>query len=132
MVTLVTRKRHSQMNIVVVVLDVRLLRRRIIAIRAEVQNLVVNLCHVAPRVARVRELFGAGTAPVQSILALFGKGFYFHTCFLMPVLLPHVIPQIIFLLTDKVTQVTWKLEVYFCLQCVEIVWFLFTTKEFLS
>ena len=111
MITLVAWKLHSKMHVVVVVLDVRLLRRRIIAIRAEMQNLVMHLRHVAPRVAWVRELFGALSAPVQAILALFGKGFYFHARLLMSVSLPHVIPQVFLSLTDKVTQVAWKLLV---------------------
>ena len=57
MITLVAGKFHPQMNIVVMMLDVFLPSRRIVAIRAEMKNLVVLLCHVPPQVAWVRNFF---------------------------------------------------------------------------
>ena len=112
MITLGTGKCHSQMHVVVVMLDVRLFCRGIIAIGAEMQNFVMHLRHVSPRVAWVGKLFGAHSTPVKPILALFGKTFfYFHAHLLMSVFLPHVIPQILSSISDKFTQVTRILEV---------------------
>ena len=66
-------KFHPEMLTVVVISNIALVDGRVVAVRAEMENLVVNFFHVSSRIARVPKLFLTQGTPVQPIFPLLCK-----------------------------------------------------------